>query len=60
MNEQIFVWVGAGWYGARSQGPDTWYYYVSGDRTYVPDTYATGLGAAEWFDAVPEWAIVLP
>lgn len=56
MNEQIFVWVWAGWYAARSIGNATYYYYVVGDRTYVPDTYTHGLGAAEWFDAVPKWA----
>jgi hypothetical protein len=55
-NEQIFMWVGAGWYGARSIGDVTVFYHVAGDRAYVPDTYGMGLGAAEWFDAVPEWA----
>lgn len=55
-NEQRFVWLGAGWYAPRSIGGVTFFYFVAGERTYVPDTYDMGLGAAEWFDAVPDWA----
>lgn len=50
--ESIFVWTGAGWYGTVGRDGATWFYRVPN----AEDAYGMGLGAAEWFDAPPDWA----